>query len=263
MNLRGGLAIIRGQLFGFLSSKGFFWTLALGWMTGPVIYLLVWTAASSGGAIGGYDKNGFVLYYLSLIIVNQLTYPTSHWSTGEAINNGSIASALLRPLPLIYGDIGCDMAVKIVCMPFVAVVTVSLGLLFKVQVDFKLEDLGMALAALAFALVIRFLLAHILSLLAFWTQQSGALLSLNDTFIFLFAGQAAPLALFPGFLRELAGFLPYRYMVSYPVEVLMGKLSPGEIGRGFLLQFVWMLVLILICYIVNKKGLKKHSAVGG
>lgn len=40
MNLRGGIAIIRGQLFGFFSAKGFFWTLAIGWMTGPVNFTI-------------------------------------------------------------------------------------------------------------------------------------------------------------------------------------------------------------------------------
>ena len=263
MNVKGGWAIIRGQLFGFLSAKGFFWTLALGWMTGPLIYLLVWSAAASGGAIGGYDRNGFILYYLCLIVVNQFTYPTAHWSTGEAINNGSISSALLRPLPLVYGDMGCDLAVKIVCMPFVAVVVFVLGLMFRVELTLEMAALPAALTALLLAVAIRFLLAHILALLAFWTQQSDSLLSVNDTFIFLFSGQVAPLALFPPVLKDIAGFLPYRYMAAFPVEIAMGTLPAPAVGQGLAVQALWLAVLMALGVLVTKRGVKKYSATGG
>ena len=263
MNLRGGLAIIRVQLFGFLSAWGFFWTLALGWMTGPLIYLLVWSTAASGGAIGGYERNDFILYFLSLIVVNQFTYPTSHWSTGQAINNGSISSAFLRPLPLFYGDMGCDAAVKIVCMPFVIVVVTILGFLFGVYPTFSFSALPMAIAALLMALTIRFLLAHTLALASFWTQQSDSLLSVNDTFVFLFSGQVAPLALFPPALKSITAFLPYRYMAAFPVEVLMGTLTKAQAVNGLVIQAIWSVVLALICIMVTKRGRKRYTATGG
>ena len=263
MNIRGGIAIIKVQLFGFLSAKGFFWTLALGWMTGPLIYLLVWSTAASDGVIGGYDRNSFILYYLSLIVINQFTYPTSHWSTGEAITNGLISSALLRPLPLVYGDIGCDLAVKIVCMPFVMFVVIILGFVFNVTLVFSLAALPIALCALLLAIMVRFVLAHILALLAFWIQKSDSLLSVNDTFIFLFSGQVAPLSLFPVALREVVSFLPYRYMVAFPIEIFMGKLSESEIIQGFIIQCYWLIVLIIMCKFITKRGIKKYSATGG
>ncbi|OMD49551.1 hypothetical protein BSK56_09370 [Paenibacillus borealis] len=263
MNIRGGIAMIRGQLFNFMSEKGFFWTLALGWMIGPVIYMIVWSTAASSGTIGGYDRNAFVLYYLCLILINQMTYPTTHWSTAQAIHNGSISSALLRPLPLIYGAVGQEAAVKMVCIPFVAVVVTLLGLLLGVQASFTFVSIAAGLAALMLALMIRFLLAYILSLLAFWTQHSSALLSVNDTFIFLFGGQVAPLALFPGQLNQLTHFLPYRYMISFPVEALMGTLHRESMIRGFTMQLLWTAVLMLVCYGVNRYGQRKYSAVGG
>ncbi len=263
MNIRGGVAMIRGQLFSFLSEKAFFWTLAVGWMTGPIIYMMVWATAASSGTIGGYDRNAFVLYYLCLILINQMTYPTTHWSTAQAIHNGSISSALVRPLPLIYGAIGQEAAVKIVCVPFVAAVVVVVGFIFGVQVSFTFVHLAAGLAALVLALLIRFLLAYILSLLAFWTQQSGALLNVNETFIFLFGGQVAPLALFPDKLSHLTYILPYRYMISFPVEALMGTLSSRELVQGFIMQLIWAAVLVLVHYVINRYGQKKYSAVGG
>ncbi|WP_151734159.1 ABC transporter permease [Paenibacillus tengchongensis] len=263
MNLRGGLALIRGQLFGYLSEKGFFWTLALGWMTAPVIYLLVWQAAAAGGVIGGYDRNDFILYYLCLIVVNQATYPTTHWTTAEHIHNGTISAELLRPVPLIYNALGTEFAVKIVCLPFVTAVVTLFGFGFQVKLTIAADSLGLAAAALLLAMLLRFLLAYAISLLAFWTQQSNALLQVNDTLVFLLAGQVAPLALFPPGLQKLAMQLPYRYMASFPVEAVLGKLSMAEIRSGFAVMAGWILLLAILTYVLTNKGTRKYSATGG
>lgn len=263
VNLRGGTALIKGSLMDFTTSKGFFWTLAFGWMSGPLIYMFVWSVAAGQSTIGGYGRADFIFYYLCLIFINQLTYPSAHWSTSESIMNGSMSNTLLRPLPVFYGAVACDLSVKVVCMPFVAVIVAAIGFIAGLHVSLSLAAVLSSLAALLFALVIRFMLAYILSLLAFWTQNTASLLSVNDTFIFLLAGQVAPVSLFPGFLKTIALALPYRYMLSFPVEVLMGKVSGKDLLYGFLLQVFWMSALFVIHHFVYKFGVKRYTATGG
>ena len=41
--------------------------------------------------------------------------------------------------------------------------------------------------------------------------------------MFVFAGQVAPTALLPGGLRTAAEWLPFRYMLGFPIEVLLGS----------------------------------------
>jgi ABC-2 type transport system permease protein len=51
LNLRGGWTLVRKNLFSFTASRGFFWTLAVGWMMAPLLlYLLVWLAAAAKAA---------------------------------------------------------------------------------------------------------------------------------------------------------------------------------------------------------------------
>jgi ABC-2 type transport system permease protein len=89
------------------------------------------------------------------------------------------------------------------------------------------------------------------------------LLGINDTLVFLLAGQAAPTALLPGFLRQAAEVLPFRYMLGFPVEVLSGKLDPSEILLGFIYQIVWITAVLLLHNVVWKKGVRHYTAVGG
>lgn len=263
MNLRGGVALIKSSLLDFTTSKGFFWTLALGWMAGPLIYMFVWSVAAGQGSIGGFDRNDFIAYYICLIFVNQLTYPSAHWSTAEAIQNGNMSLTLLRPMPAFYGAAACDMSMKVVCMPFVAIITVTLGVIMKLHIAFSFNNTLLAALVLLLALIIRFMLAYIIALLAFWAQNIGALLSVNDTFIFLLAGQAAPIALFPGLLKQVASVLPYRYMLSFPVEVLLSKVSGSELYNGIIIQGVWIAALFIMHHFIYKTGVRRYTAIGG
>lgn len=263
MNLRGGLALIKKSLLSFMASRGFFWTLTLGWMMGPLVYLFVWTVAVGQGSIAGFQRNDFIFYYLSLIFVNQLTYPTSHWTVGDQIQIGTISTWLLRPLPVIYEAIGADLAVKIVTMPFVLLITIGLGILLKCQLTLSLVTLFFFFSSLILAQILRFLFAYTLALLAFWTQRIQSLLAINDTFVFLFAGQVAPVALLPGVIKQLAVILPFRSMLGFPIELLVNKLTLPEMITGFIYQAIWIILVISAQQIIWRLGRRQYMMIGG
>jgi len=86
---------------------------------------------------------------------------------------------------------------------------------------------------------------------------------LQDALVFLLAGQVAPVALLPGVMRQAATVLPFRYMVGFPVEVLTGQLSPGEVWAGFAAQAGWLCVALALFTALWRAGLRRYSAVGG
>lgn len=263
INIRGGWGLVKKSLFSNMSSRGFFWTLSVAWMMGPLVYLFVWITAAGNGTVGGFDRNDFILYYTVLIVVNQLTYPTSTWTTGEGIRSGTISTWLLRPVPVIYEAVASDIAVKIVCLPFILVITVILGLVLGISLPLNGTRILIFLPVLFLAQVLRFTVTYIVALLAFWTHRMDALLSLVNTFTFIFAGQVAPTMILPGFLKQLAILLPFRYMVGFPIELLMGKLSPGQLLLGLVVQVVWVVVVVLLYKVIWRGGIKAYTAIGG
>lgn len=263
MNLRGGIALVRKSLFSFMASRGFFWTLSISWMMGPLVFLFVWLAAAGDGSVGGYGKGDFITYYLILILVNQLTYPTSHWIIGENIQAGTLSTWLLRPLPVIYEAVAADTALKIVCMPLVLVLVVLLGIVLGFGTILSWSVIAFFVPALLMACMLRFLLAYTIALLAFWTQKIDSLLSVNDTLVFLLAGQVAPTLLLPGILRNASICLPFRYMLGFPVEILTGKLSLRDMVTGLAIQTVWVFVAFILQKVILSKGIKRYTAIGG
>ena len=76
-------------------------------------------------------------------------------------------------------------------------------------------------------------------------------------------GRFAPMALLPAPLVLLATVLPFRWMVSFPVEVLLGQLTISEVLQGFLFQAFWLGVMIISVRLIWKLGVRHYGAMGG
>jgi ABC-2 type transport system permease protein len=119
------------------------------------------------------------------------------------------------------------------------------------------------LLSLILAWGLRFLWGYWLALLAFWFTRADALLALQDSLVFIFSGMIAPVSLLPGFLQDIAKFIPFRYMVGFPVEIFTNQLSWMEIGQGLIMQSIWLVVSFTLCSLLWKNGLRRYSAIGG
>jgi ABC-2 type transport system permease protein len=263
VNLRGGRALVKGTWLSWMQHRGFFYLVALSWMMPLLIYLFVWTTAAGGERVGGLDRGELVAYYLALIVVHQVTFCTHNWTVGDAIRYGRMNSLLSRPLSPIFDALASEVAGKVVFMTFVVPLVVILALILRPGLHISPGDGLLFLPALALAWALRFLWGYWLALLSFWATRADGLLALQESLIFLIGGQVAPIALLPDLMQKTAVVLPFRYMVSFPVEVLTGQLTGAEVWTGFAIQGGWLLVALALFVTLWRRGMKRYSAVGG
>jgi ABC-2 type transport system permease protein len=254
---------MRATWLSWMQYRGFFFLLAFMWMVPPLVSLFAWLAAAGDGAIGGMDRGMIVFYYLSLILVNQLTYAQANWTVGDAIRSGRMGSLLMRPMPPLFDALASELAGKGVYLAFLAPVVGALALLLRPDLGATPRDVLLFAPALAGAWALRFLWGYWLALLSFWTTRADSLLSLQDSLVFLLAGQVAPVAFLPGPMKAAASVLPFRSMLGFPVEVLTGRLDGTELAAGFLLQGIWLAVAITLSAALWRAGIRRYSAVGG
>jgi ABC-2 type transport system permease protein len=198
-----------------------------------------------------------------LILVNQLTFSTNNWTVGDAIRYGQYNSLLLRPMSPVFDAIASEVAVKVVFMTFAVPLAAVLALILRPELEITPGNAAAFVPALGMAWGLRWLWGFWVAILAFWATRADALLSLQESLVFLFGGQIAPPALLPGAMHTLATVLPFRYMVAFPVEVLTGQLTPAEIGAGFAWQAGWLLAAAALFALLWRAGLKRYAAVGG
>jgi ABC-2 type transport system permease protein len=230
----------------------------------PVIYLVVWSTVSvaSGGAVGGYTRGGFAAYFLVLMVVNNITYSWIMHEYEYRVREGTLSAALLRPLHPIHADVADNLASKMVSTPMMIAVAIALGFVFRPTVHFVPWAVAAFVPAVALAYVLRFLFEWTLALAAFWTTRVSALNQAYYVALLFLSGQVAPLSLFPGAVQAIAYALPFRWMVAFPVELVLGRLTPTQALIGFAAQAAWIGVGLVVVRLAWRLGVRRYSAVG-
>ncbi len=230
----------------------------------PLVYLIVWSTVSngSGGSVGGYTAQGFAAYYLALMLVNQVTYTWIMWEYEYRVRKGLLSVALLKPVHPIHSDISDNLSSKVITLPILVVVAAGLSLIFHPAASLAWWSVLAFIPALILAFLVRFLVEWTLALSAFWTTRVNAINQVYFILMLFLAGQIAPLSLFPKWLQIVADILPFRWMIGFPVELVLGRLSPLQALEGLAAQVVWVVISIILIRLVWRAGVRVYSAVG-
>jgi ABC-2 type transport system permease protein len=238
------------------------------WMIGqvlePLVYLVVWSvvARASGGSIGGYTTGEFAGYFVILMLVNQATYTWIMYEFEYRVREGVLSAALLHPVHPIHSDIADNLSSKVITLPIMLLAAGALGLAFHASLSLHPWSVLLFLPVLLLAFLIRFILEWTLALAAFWTTRVSAINQTYFVLVLFLSGQLAPLSLLPRAAQIMADVLPFRWMLGFPVELLLGRLSLAQALAGFGIQLAWLAGAALLVRVVWRAGIKVYSAVG-
>ena len=238
------------------------------WLIGRVIealvFLSVWTAVahSQGGQVGGFTSADFAAYYITMMMVSHLTFTWFMFEFEYRVRTGAFSPLLLQPLHPIHRDIATNISYKFLTL----VVMVPTAALMVWAFDPVFQTPSWALLAfvpvIALAFLMRFFIEWALALVALWTTRTAAANQLYFAALLFLSGQMAPLELMPEWVQTLASLSPFRWMVSFPVELILGRLTLQETMMGMTTQAVWLVLSWGILGLVWSRGMKRYTAVG-
>ncbi len=230
----------------------------------PVIYLVVWTtvAEARGGRVGSFSPEDFAAYYIILMLVNQFTFTWIMHEFESRIRHGFFSPLLLKPIHPIHGDIVDNVAYKVLTAVIIFPTALLLTTLFNPALHLETGTAILFLPALFLAFTVRFIVEWALALAAFWTTRVQAINQIYFLLSLFLSGRIAPLSLLPRPIQTLADLLPFRWIVAFPVELLLGRLTPAQIQTGFLAQTAWLLLSLGLLTLIWRRGLRRYSAVG-
>jgi ABC-2 type transport system permease protein len=197
-----------------------------------------------------------------LMLVENVSYTWIMFEYDYRIREGLLSPALLRPVHPIHSDIADNVSSKAITLPFMLVVSAVLALVFRPQLSPQWWALAAAIPALVLAFFLRFLLEWTLAQAAFWTTRVSAINQSYFVMMLFLSGQVAPLALFPPWLQVTASILPFRWTLGFPVELLLGRLTPAEALIGLGVQAAWVLLAYVLMRLVWRAGIRLYTAVG-
>jgi ABC-2 type transport system permease protein len=237
------------------------WVLAY---TLPLIMLALWSAVAREAPVGRFGEREFRAYFLATLVFRMLAASWVVWDMSFQIRQGTIASRLLRPVhPLIQfaAQQAAAIPLRVVLATPIAVAAIAW-----VGADAITHDPVQLLALpilLAGAWAITFLVMAIIGSLSFFWESALGIFDLWLGFYFLFSGYLMPLELLPAPVRTLGEWLPFRYMLSLPVEVTLGLVDRREMLQGIAMQWGWTLLLTVAAFATWRAGVRRYSAFGG
>lgn len=228
---------------------------------GPFMALAVWVTVSKEGNLP-LSASELVTYFLSTILVIRLTQSWSLESIGRRIKSGAFSQYLLRPSPYFLNDLANNLATKLFRLLTLLPFFWLFFLIFRLQIETGLlkERFFLFLLASILGFLINYFFQNAIALLAFWTTEVRGIYHLFEMILGFFGGSVIPIVMMPHSLKSLMIVLPFRFLISFPIETFLGNLQT-DIRAGFLIGLGWLVFWLAVWWILFKKGIKKYSAV--
>jgi ABC-2 type transport system permease protein len=237
----------------------------IGMIAEPVIYLVVWStiATAQGGEVGGYTPGAFAAYYIVWTLVRNMNIVFTPYGWEWRIKNGELSAELLRPIHPLHKDIAFFGGWKLVVIVLWLPIAAALVLLFRPTLSpTPLEVLVFAVAIWG-AYLIRTMFLWALGMISFWTTRVSALYELYFAAELLLSGRLVPMSLLPSWAQGLAGWLPFQWTFGFPIEALVGELTPAQLLGGLGMQLFWIVAGLALVQVVWRAGVRRYGAVGG
>jgi ABC-2 type transport system permease protein len=236
--------------------------------TMPLIMMMLWTSVATVAPVVGkgganWNSGQFVAYFLSVFVVRQLVSAWAAWEINFEVRQGSLGMRLLRPIHPVVSFAMSNLAY----MPMRALVTMPVVLLLVLAYGDQLSHDWRVWALWGLALPLGWAIAFFVNVtvgaMSFYLESSLRLMDVWLALFFVFSGYLFPLEFFPPWLRATTDYLPFRYIIGLPVELMTGSLAFDDawplVGR----QLIWVGGAVTAAFSLWTRGVQRFQAFGG
>ena len=215
------------------------------WLVSPIIYLAVWTSiANSKGDVNGFTANDFITYYMTLLIVDQITSNIVIHTFAYKIQDGSLSGELIRPIhPMLTNALVNNICIQ---SPNHHGADPRLDrFVLSFQTRFQQRNIEWHFAGHPchdHGIFHRLPAFRAITALAFWTTRVYSIHEFYYALILLFSGQFVPLTLMPKLIQDIAQYLPFQLLIYFPIQLILGKLSSAQIMQGYMMAGIWLVI---------------------
>lgn len=237
------------------------------WIIGttmPFISMALWTAVARYEPVGRFGAEDFVRYFLATFAVRQFTGAYAAWLINHEVRQGTLAMRLLRPISPLWSYAADNLGTYPLRLIFVGPL-----ILFSVitqgasAVPQSAVGWGLFLLALVGGWLVTFLANVFIGSLSLYLESSNRLMDVWFAFFLVCSGYMYPMELFSPGVRAVLDWLPFRYQIGLPVELMINSHGLGEALGLLARQWLWVAVLLGLSLFSWQRGLKRFAAYGG
>ncbi len=232
------------------------------------IQYFLWTAiylSSTSDIVYGFTYRQMMAYTFLAGLVSRIVRTGFEYEIMEDVKSGKYSKFLVQPLGYFPYRLASYFGQKLpnlaIILSILTVVLLGLNAFWGVSLEFN--RVLLFLAALVLAVALNFLIFYGISAISFWLVDIGFLFEGIRIVFILFSGGIFPLEVFgPAFVR-IMDFLPFKFTVSFPINVLNGKILMPQVFEGLLVQCLWIAACYFLADLLWRVGGRRYVAVGG
>ncbi|MBI5356457.1 ABC-2 family transporter protein [Candidatus Collierbacteria bacterium] len=225
----------------------------------------LWQAVFKGRTeIFGYSQNQMLSYIMLAAVLQSMVLASRSIDLAGVINSGELSNIIIRPISNLWYWLSRDAADKALNLIFSGVEISLLIILLKPPLAWP----GFSLSAVSLLLILPpatllyYFINYLFGLTGFWTNEVWAPRFLLMVVLQFLAGLMFPLDVLPQTIQNLAMWTPFPYLVYFPAQVMLAKVSWIEAWRGISATVVWMIIFGAAVEVVWRKGLRAYGAEG-
>lgn len=230
----------------------------------PLISMALWYAVAKN-ASSGPTPDETITYYVLAIIVSVATSAWDGFFLSQEILRGDIVQRLIKPVPPFWGFITANLSGKVlqfsILLPILAFILAafpgSLSALTRNPLNWLLF-----FSSLVLAMILAFTLDMAFGLIAFWLEDAAQLRWYKETLQMITSGILIPIAVMPKSAQVFANILPFRSILTTPIEIVTDRLDPQQLTYAFSTQLIWIVIITGAMVIMWRQGLKTYAPPG-
>lgn len=237
----------------------------LGNIVRVIAFAALWQAALSGkSGMNAFSKQSLMTYVLVAFALDGLLSFRTESTIANSVRTGDVTADLIRPLnhQLLHFSNAVGMA--IVEGIWLVVITGALGFVWLDMLfpkDF-VSVIAFVLSVL-FALVIKYDLAYLTGVAAFWLTDVRGLIVTRATVVGILGGAYFPLDFLPHPVQTVLNFLPFSGTAAIPARIFTGQVSGAAVWTALGEQCIWAIVMWALARFIWKKALRRVDINGG
>ena len=229
-----------------------------------IVFVYFWRAVYADTAtLGGLALSQTITYILLARLLAPLVETRTIFFFGFMIRQGQIAVELTRPLDMqtrIMTEGLADLLVFLILrMPLFLIAFLFFGMRLPTDPALWLAFI----ISLVLGQIVLFLFDWMFACLAFYVTETWGLSVVRVAAGSFFSGAIVPLVMMPGWMQKLATSLPFAQAMAVPVSFLSGISTFAEAPHIWLIQILWLVVLLVLSRIVFSIAIRKVTVQGG
>jgi len=239
----------------------FVWVLST---TMPLVMYVLWSAVAREAPVGRYGDREFLAYFLAAFIVRQLTSNWAAWQMNFEVRQGILSMRLLRPLtPVVSWAVETLAYMPMRLLVIVPPVVTWLAVLGGAFLPRTVAGWGLFALGAAGGWLLVFTINVCVGTLSLFMKSSLKLMDAYLAATFVFSGYLIPVELFPDRLRAVVEWLPFRYTIGLPVELLTSHHGTAEAARLVAVQWGFCALFGVLGLLLWRRGIRNFEAYGG